>query len=272
MSGLPQGVLRIAAALGRRMASAAGALRLRPRGRFDAVLERGPQGPEVHDEHKAAYDAGHRQRGAARPRNEGQYEKGAPRRDAHRPQQEGDRIGGRLVGAALPGEGLGSRAPSGDAVGDRVWILHYSSSVCVTSLIPGIILLGALLRPALPPFPLWAPLAWYAVWLAVAWAGTVRCGRRRFGLPPHGGLGEGRTALLLLSLVLILASRDPETARLGFWTAAAALVPAAAAEGTFLAVISLRRNLGPLRTLAIVVRGIRAAEREAWSEVLGRTP
>ena len=254
------------------MAAAARALGLRPHARFEAGLERVPQGPEVGDEHGAAHEAEHGQHRQHRPREEGQYEEGDRRQGVHPPQQKGDRIGDRLVGEALPGEGFGSRTPGGDAGGDRVRILHVWSSMGVTALAPCVILLGALPYPALPPFPLWAPLVWYPAWLSVAWAVTLLLARRRFGPPPHGGSGEGRLALLLLSLVLVLLSRDPETIRLGFWTASAALTAGAVAEGSLLAVISLRRNIGLPRTLAVVVRGSRAAEREAWSEATGRTP
>ena len=141
----------------------------------------------------------------------------------------------------------------------------------VTALIPFVILLGALVCPALLPFPFWAPLACHPVMLVLAWGVTMWLGRLRFGPPPPDRLTDARSALFLLSLVLVLLSRDPETARLGFWTAAVALMTAAWADGSLLAVVSLRRNIGLPRTLAVVVRHARTAEREAWSEVTGRT-
>ena len=156
--------------------------------------------------------------------------------------------------------------------GDSVWILHASCSVAATALIPPIILLGALVCPVVPPFPPWAPLIWYPVWTAGTWASAMWLGRRRLGPPPRGRLGEVRTALAALSVVLILLSRDPELVRVGFWTAGAALAAGAWADGELLAVVSLRRNLGLLRTLAVVDRHHRAACRDAWSGVTGRTP
>ena len=178
--------------------------------------------------------------------------------------------------SGLPQGGADPRGPDGDAVGDRVWILHAASSMGVTALIPAIILLGGLLCPALLPFPLWAPLAFYPAWVFGAWAVTRWFGRRHFGLPPSARLGEGRMTLLALSVVFILISRDPEMIRIGFWMAAAGLLAGAWADGALLAVVSLRRDIGLLRTLAVVNLpdrpALRAAEREAWSEATGRAP
>lgn len=177
---------------------------------------------------------------------------------------------GRMSG--LPQGGSGPRGPAAVADGDRVWVARAAASMCATALMPCVILLGALLCPALLPFPFWAPPAFYALLLALSWAVTVRIGRRRLGLPPCGRPGEGRMVLFALAVVFILLPRDPEMVRIGFWMSAAGLLAGAWADGALLAVVSLRRNLGLLRTLALVNRPERAACREAWSEVMGRTP
>ena len=135
-----------------------------------------------------------------------------------------------------------------------------------------VLILAALVCPPPPPFPSWAMAASYPVGLSVAWAGTMWLGRRRRGPPPPARSGEGRMALSALALVLILVPGDPETARLGFRAAAAALMAGAWADGELLAVVSLRRNLGLLRTLTAVDRLHRTACREAWSEATGRRP
>ena len=265
--------LRIAAALGRRTAAAARALGLRPRG-FEAVLERVPQGSEVGDEHGGAHEADHQTRGFGPELDEHpekRSDNGCARQGVHPPQQEGGGLGGRLVGEALPGEGPGSRTPGGDAVGDRVRILHVSNSMTASALAACVLILAALVCPP-PSFPSWAMAASYPVGLPAAWAGTMWLGRRRRGPPPPPRSGEGRMALSALALVLILVPGDPETARLGFWAASAALMAGAWADGELLAVVSLRRNLGLLRTLTTVDRLHRAACREAWSEATGRTP
>ena len=177
----------------------------------------------------------------------------------------------RRLAALLPARRVRPRVRP-EAGADGVWVLHASSSMAASVLIQCVILLGALVCPVVPPFPPWAPLMGYPVQLAVARAAAMWLARRRLAPPPSPRSGAARPTLAVLSAVLIFLSPDPELVRLGFWTAWAALAAGALADGELLAVISLRRNLGLLRTLTAVDRLQRTAVREAWSEVMGRTP
>ena len=83
-------------------------------------------------------------------------------------------------------------------------------------------------------------------------------------------LADVRIGLLTVALAF-LWSGDPATVGLGGWIAAAALAIGGLADGGWIAVISLRREVPPWRAVGVVFRESRDAWRAQWAALYGRT-
>lgn len=164
------------------------------------------------------------------------------------------------------GEGeLEKRAVERERAGDDWWQVWNGARSLAATGFAAIVLATAELWD--PTGPRWDRLALggavYGIWFASAFAAMCalcRLGQGAFGLAVTG---EFRFGAAVVAMAL-LWSEAPVAMSLAGWVAVAAVAMGGIADGAWLAVVSLRREVPPWRALAIVFREEKQARRELW--------
>ncbi len=172
-------------------------------------------------------------------------------------------------GDELCGTGRKEEFEQGDVEGlgaaDEWWqIWNCSGSLAATTFALFVLVVSELLNPLGPDVKRVASAAAvYGFWFASAFlAMCVLCrqGQGSFGFAVSG---EFRFGAAVVAMAL-LWSEAPVAMSLAGWVAVAAVAMGGIADGAWLAVVSLRREVPPWRALAIVFREEKRARRELW--------
>ena len=244
-----------------------------------AVAERTVRGRSGEDEVGAAGDAvavgadGLNERDDADEGGDAAY--GGQKPQGYRGVLEGKQAGGRKSQGeqfAIRGaDGEGEELAHQDEGAVQDWdIRHASRSVAATVFAASVLLAASLLGPEGPRGDcLVAGAGLYAGWLAGSFA--MECwGCARGYAPVPAVLADTRFGLGAVAL-LLLWSGETEALGLAGWVGAAAFGVGGMADGGWIAVVSLRREVPPWRALAVVHRESRDAWRAGWRVIYGGT-
>lgn len=188
-------------------------------------------------------------------------------------KQSGEREdkGEQFVVGGAEGEGQEFVHEDDEAVQGRQWDIRHGSRSLAATVFAAMVLLFASLPGLDGPRVdcLAAGLGLYGLWLVGAFG--MECWRCARGLAPVPAvLADVRIGLLTVALAF-LWSGDPAAAGLAGWIAASALAIGGLADGGWIAMISLRREVPPWRAIGIVCRESRDAWRAQWFVLYGRT-
>ena len=190
---------------------------------------------------------------------------------AHKPDCPGDREYGaeNFVSGGPFGEGK-QLLLKRDETGHEGWDLwHGARSLSATTIAAIVFLAAEILEPGGPRAErLWAGAGLYCFWFVLAFGAVCWGCRRGQGVFSLVMSGETRFALALVALAF-LWSEEPQGMALAGWVAWVAVILGGLADGGWIALVCLRREVPPWRAVRIVVSGERGARRQCWVVLFG---